>query len=115
MREIENYGASNQRELIDGRGKGLLWRLFSIARFEERDGGVYVELEAVALSREIPVSLRWLIEPIVNRLSRSSLMASLRQTEDAVLSRTTLVSPSAESARAERRRARMPGEDNGSH
>jgi hypothetical protein len=72
MREIENYGSQNQRELIDGQGKGLLWRLFSIARLQERDGGVYVELEAIALSREIPVSLRWLIEPIVNRVSRSS-------------------------------------------
>ena len=105
MREIENYGASNQRELTDGQGKCLLWRFFSIARFEEREGGVYVELEAIALSREIPVSLRWVIEPIVNRLSRSSLMASLRQTEDAVRSRTTLVSLSTDSARAERRRA----------
>ncbi len=54
MREIENYRASNQRELVDGQGKGLLWRLFSIARFEEREGGVYVELEAIALSRENP-------------------------------------------------------------
>jgi hypothetical protein len=115
MREIENYGARNQLELIDGQGKGLLWRLFSIARFEERDGGVYVELQAIALSREIPASLRWLIEPIVNRLSRSSLMASLQQTEDAVRSRTTLVSLSTKTARAERRRTRMSGEDNGSH
>ena len=103
MREIEDYGTPKQRELNDGQGKGLLWRLFSIARFEERDGGVYVELEAIALSRNIPVSVRWLIEPIVSRLSRSSLMTSLRQTEDAVRSRTTLVSLSVDTVRAGRR------------
>jgi hypothetical protein len=103
LREIENYGAPNQRELIDGEGNGLLWRVFSITRFEERDGGVYVELEAIALSRAIPVSLRWLIEPIVNRVSRNSLMTSLRQTEDAVRARTTRPSDSVESMRAGRR------------
>jgi hypothetical protein len=103
MREIEDYGTPKQRELNDGQGKGLLWRLFSIARFEERDGGVYVELEAIALSRAIPVSVRWLIEPIVSRLSRSSLMTSLRQTEDAVRSRTTSVSLSVDIVRPERR------------
>lgn len=90
MREIDDYGTPKQRELNDGQGKGLLWRLFSIARFEERDGGVYVELEAIALSRDIPVCVRWLIEPIVSRLSRSSLMTSLRQTKDAVHARATL-------------------------
>jgi hypothetical protein len=31
--------------------------LQSIARREERDGGVYVELEAIGLTRDIPVSL----------------------------------------------------------
>jgi hypothetical protein len=103
VREIDNYGSPNQRELIDGQGTGLLWRLFSIARFEERDGGVYVELEAIALSRGIPGSLRWLIEPIVNRVSRNSLITSLRQTEDAVHARTTLPSDSVESMRAGRR------------
>jgi hypothetical protein len=103
MREIEDYGTPKQRELNDWQGKGLLWRLFSIARFEERDGGVYVELEAIALSRDIPVSVRWLIEPIMSRLSRSSLLTSLRQTEGAVRSRTTLVSLSVDTVRAGRR------------
>ncbi|MBV8069328.1 MAG: hypothetical protein JO270_05445 [Acidobacteriaceae bacterium] len=99
MREVESYGTPDQRELSDGQGKGLIWRLFSIARFEERDGGVYVELEAIALTRDIPVSVRWLIEPIVSRVSRSSLTTSLRQTENAVQARATLLSESIQSAR----------------
>jgi hypothetical protein len=102
VREIENYGAANQRELIDGQGEGLLWRLFSIGRFEQRDGGVYIELEAIALSRGIPISLRWLIEPIVNRVLRNSLMTTLRQTGDAVRSRPGLVSLSADTVRTGR-------------
>lgn len=84
IREIENYGSANQRILNEGQGKGLLWRLSSISRFEERNGGVYIELEAIALSRNIPASLRWLVEPMVRKVSRKSLISSLSQTEAAV-------------------------------
>lgn len=84
IREIENYGGTGQRTLSEREGNGFIWRLFSITRFEERDGGVYIELEAIALSRDIPMSVRWIVEPIVRRVSRNSLITSLRQTEDAV-------------------------------
>jgi hypothetical protein len=48
------------------------------------DGGVYLKLEAIALTRDIPASLRWLVNPIVNHLSIDSLTATLRQTRNAV-------------------------------
>jgi hypothetical protein len=60
--------------------------LYSVSRFEERDGGVYVEVEAMALSRDIPAALRVFAEPIVRRVSRDSLLTALRQTEKAVRS-----------------------------
>ena len=84
MREVEDYGEPGEHQLPDGQGSGYIWRLHSITRFEERDGGVYVELEAIALSRDMPASLGWLVEPIVRRISRNSLLLSLRQTRDAV-------------------------------
>jgi hypothetical protein len=90
IQEIENSGTATQYMLREGEGKGLLWRLLSITRFEERDGGVYMELEAIALSRDIPVSLRWMVAPIVRRMSRSSLITSLQQTEGAVRASVTL-------------------------
>ena len=90
IQEIEGTGTASQHTLREGEGKGLLWRLFSITRFEERDGGVYIELEAIALSRDIPISLRWMIEPIVRRVSKSSLITSLQQTEGAVRASVTL-------------------------
>ena len=49
-----------------------------------------LELEAIGLSRDIPGSFRWLIEPIVRRVSQASLSASLRQTEKAVRAHTEL-------------------------
>jgi hypothetical protein len=87
MQEVADYGASGQRLLPEGTGHGLIWRLFGITRYLERDGGVYIEFEAIALSRDIPSSLRWLVEPMVRRLSRASLATSLRQTGKAVRER----------------------------
>ncbi len=88
VQEIEDYGQSGERRLPPGHGNGFIWRLHSIARYEERDGGVYLELEAIALTRDIPPSLRWVVNPVVNHLSINSLMTSLRQTNDAVNSRS---------------------------
>jgi len=84
MQEIENYGRPGQRLLAPGTGEGYIWRLHSFARYEERNGGVNLEVEGIALSRDIPVSVRWLVNPIVNRLSMSSLTTTLQQTRDAV-------------------------------
>ena len=84
VREIENYGQATERELPADQGSGYIWRLYSFSRFEEADGGVYVEREVIALSRDIPLAVRWVAEPIVNRLSRGSLSTSLRQTRAAV-------------------------------
>jgi hypothetical protein len=85
VREIENYGLPGEHQAPADTGRGLIWRLYSISRFEQRDGGVYVELEAVALSRDVPGPVRWLVDPIVRRTSRSSIQISLEKTEQAVL------------------------------
>jgi len=85
VQEVQNYGQADERMLAPGSGNGYLWRLHTITRYEERDGGVYIEIEAIALSRGVPVSLRWLISPVIARLSESSVMASVRQTREAVI------------------------------
>ena len=84
LQEIEDYGSSEQHVLQEGEGKGVMWRLLGITRYMERDGGVYIEFEAIGLSRDIPASIRWLVEPTVRRVSRNSISTSLHQTEDAV-------------------------------
>ena len=88
VREVENYGRADEHEAPADTGLGLIWRLYSISRFEQRDGGMYVELEVVALSRDVPGAIRWLVNPIVRRTSRSSIYVSLQKTEEAVLEPT---------------------------
>ena len=90
IQEVDEYGTAAKHTLQQDEGRGIIWRLFSITRFAERDGGVYLELEAIGLSRTIPASVRFLAEPIVRRVSRSSLSTSLQQTGNAVRSRAVL-------------------------
>lgn len=90
IQEIAGYGTGDQHKLPEDEGTGLIWRTYSITRFEERDGGVYIEVEAIVLSRDIPISLGWIAAPIVRRVSRESLITSLRQTRDAVCSAAKL-------------------------
>ena len=86
------YSRSHATRIVEvgkppGEGHGFLWRLDSYWRFEERDGGTYVECEAVSLSRDVPRGLGWLIEPIVRNLPRESLANTLRATRDALAAR----------------------------
>ena len=84
IQEIEDYGHSDQRLLPPDNGSGFMWRMHSISRYEQRDGGVYLEVEAIALTRDVPPSLRWMVNPVVHRLSINSLSTTLRQTRRAV-------------------------------
>ena len=86
VQEIQHYGRPDEQDLPPNQGNGYVWSLYTVTRCEERDGGVYVELEAIALSRDIPVALRWMVDPIVRRVSRNTLLTSLQQTEEAVRS-----------------------------
>jgi hypothetical protein len=88
VREIRHYGQSSAKELPPGQGNGYIWRVYGFARFEERDHGVYMEVEAIVLSRDIPFAVRWVVDPIVRRVAKDSMSTSLRQTEEAVRSRT---------------------------
>lgn len=84
IQEIEKFGSPQQQTLPEDEGTGLIWRLSSITRLEERNGGVYAELEAIALSRDIPEAFRLFVTPIVRRVSRDSLATSLHQTKVAL-------------------------------
>jgi hypothetical protein len=75
--ELEDPGTPREREKPAGKDRGFLWRLNSYWRFQERPGGVVVELESVSLSRGIPLALRWLIGPYLDSVPRESLEATL--------------------------------------
>ncbi len=85
--EVQDAGKPSERQLPPGDDHGFMWRLYSYWKFQERDGGVYVECQAVSLSRDIPAGLGWLIGPIVRHLPKQSLESTLDSTRKAVLER----------------------------
>ena len=85
IQEIESYGSAGERRLPPGTGAGLLWRTSSIVRYEERPGGIILELEALALTRDIPAGLRWMVCPMVKHIATNSLSATLQKTRDGAM------------------------------
>jgi hypothetical protein len=84
IQEINDYGQPAEHKLPPNQGHGYIWRVYDLTKFEERDGGVYVEVEAIALSRDISASLRWLTKAVMERVSRNSMSTILERTKDAV-------------------------------
>jgi hypothetical protein len=84
VEEIDHYGEPSQTTLPPGTGNGYIWQLYATTRFVEADGGVYIEAEGIGLSRDIPVAVRFIVDPIVRRISRDALHTSLGQTANAV-------------------------------
>lgn len=80
LTEVTGAGTSAEREEPVGQGGGYLWRLNSYWRFDERDGGVYLECESVSLTRDIPFGLAWIVGPFVTSLPRESLEFTLQTT-----------------------------------
>lgn len=85
--EVENAGTAKEQVFPPDTGYGFLWRLCSYWRFQERDAGVYIECRAISLTRDVPLGLGWIIEPIIQKLPRESLIHTLDCTRRALLSR----------------------------
>ena len=70
-----------------GQDRGYLWRGATFTRFVEADGGVYMQMETIGLSRAFPPLLGWAIEPIARRVGRGSVENSVQEFRRAVLMR----------------------------
>ena len=84
--EVENAGRPNEHVLPPDTGHGFLWRLYSYWQFEEKKTGTCVECRAISLTRDVPLGLGWIIEPIIQNLPRESLVNTLRATRQALRS-----------------------------
>jgi len=82
--EVEDAGSPKERVLPPDTGYGFLWRLYSYWRFQEKEGGVYVECRAISLTRDVPFGLGWIVEPIIQSLPRESLIHTLEATRQAL-------------------------------
>ena len=91
--EVGNPDKPNEHELPVGNDHGYLWRLDNYWRIEEKDGGTYVQVESLGLSRSIPAIFAWLINPLVRNIPRTVLSNLLNATRRAVANRQGAASP----------------------
>ena len=86
--EIDSPGTGNERVLSSDEEHGFLWRLNTYWSYEERDGGLYMQIESVSLTRSIPTGLGWVVRPFVESVPRESLEFTLRSACKALTSST---------------------------
>lgn len=84
LAEVEDADEKDAHELAPDDGTGYLWRLCDFWRFEERDGGVYMQLESMGLSRGVPGWIAWLVDPLLKSIPRGTLGALLAATRTAI-------------------------------
>lgn len=89
--EVEGLGKSDEHEMSEGQGHGYLWRMDSYWRFWEKDGGVYVQIESIGLSRGVPAIFVWLVRPLLSSIPRETLSNLLNCTRVAVVNQNKAV------------------------
>src|SRR5690348_2363657 len=83
--QVDDPGTSREHRRAEGDDDGFLWHLNSYWSFVETQGGLFIECEAVSLTRKVPLGLGWLINPIIQSLPRESLEFTLNATKNALL------------------------------
>jgi hypothetical protein len=77
VQEVENPGKSDERLEPEGHDRGFVWKLNTFWRFEQKDGGTYLECQAISLSRDIPTGLGWMVGSLVSSVPKQSLTFTL--------------------------------------
>jgi hypothetical protein len=82
--EIDAAGTAHERVLSPKEAHGFLWRLNTYWSYQERDGGLVIQIESVSLTRAIPTGLGWAVGPFIESIPRESLQFTLGATRDAL-------------------------------
>ena len=82
--EVENFGKPGERELSPADSHGYMWELCTWWRIEETQGGTYIQVEAIELSRTVPFAFAWLVNSVVRSVPKAFLSHLLSSTQKAV-------------------------------
>jgi hypothetical protein len=75
--EIDQAGTSQERVLAPGEEHGYLWRQNNYWSYEERDGGLYIQIESISLSRAFPAALGWAFGSFTKSIPRETMEFTL--------------------------------------
>jgi hypothetical protein len=80
LAEVQNPGKPDEQEMPVGNDHGYMWRMNLYTRYLEKDNGVYIQVEFLALSRRVPEVFAWLVNPYLRSIPRDYLMHYLMST-----------------------------------
>ena len=78
--EIASPGSRNEHALSAAANHGFLWRMNTYWSYEQRDGGLLIQIESVSLTRSVPAGLGWAVGPFIESIPRDSLDFTLQAT-----------------------------------
>jgi hypothetical protein len=82
--EVENVGRPDEHPDPAGNDRGFLWRLNTYWRYQEKNGGVYIQVEFITLSRSVPAIFAWLVNPYLKSIPHEYLTNLLQTTRSAL-------------------------------
>lgn len=82
--QLKDPSKINSPELPVGNDSGYIWRLNDYWRYEQKDGGVYMQVETISLSRDVPMLLSWIVKPIIHHVARETIAGLLGASRDAL-------------------------------
>jgi hypothetical protein len=85
--EFEHAGTSRARERSPNQAKGWMWAEDSWWHVTPEAGGTCITYETLALTRDIPWGLGWILRPIAEQFPAETVTRMLQRTRAAVQSR----------------------------
>ena len=83
--QLQDPSQPDSMEYPVGQDSGFLWRMNDYWRFEQKDGGIYMQVEAITLSRDVPPFLGWFVRPVIRRVARETIAGLLEANRRAIL------------------------------
>jgi hypothetical protein len=71
--EIDQAGTPQERVLSTDDEHGYLWRQNNYWSYMEKDGGLYIQIESISMSRSFPAALGWAIGSFAKSIPRETL------------------------------------------
>ncbi|MBV8072789.1 MAG: hypothetical protein JO270_22990 [Acidobacteriaceae bacterium] len=90
LTELADVGTPQERPVSFSASHGYVEDVFTIVRYRQARGGVYVQVESLTLSRDVPAALRWAVSPLIERFSRQTIQDTLQRLRKSVQSAPAL-------------------------
>ena len=71
--DVDNFGKPDEHELSPTDSHGYMWRMCTWWHIEEKNGGTYIQVEAIELSRTVPFAFAWIVNPIIRNVPKTFL------------------------------------------